>query len=172
METVLAEESALSVIIGQYDTVEDAIEDLQYVLGDRDERLYATFDAAVVSKDEHGKVRIVRKHESPVSMGAWGGFVVGAVVGLIYPPALVEVGAIGAAAGAIVGHLTRGMSSSDIKALGDSLDAATAALIIAVDSASAERTRSIMGRASSISETPVAASTTDIDEAIEEATRV
>ena len=168
---VVADDKTLSVIIGQYNTVEDAVEDLGYVLEDRDEHLYAVFDGAVVSKDETGHVSIVRKHETPVSMGAWGGLVVGAVIGLVYPPALLELGAVGAAAGAIVGHLSRGMSNADIKELGDSLDAATAALVIAVDSESAGITQSIMGRAQSITVKSVAAKASDIDAAIEQASK-
>ena len=167
----MADDKTLSVIIGQYDTVEDAVEDLGYVLDNRDEHLYSFFDGAVVSKDENGKVSIVRKHETPVSMGAWGGLVVGAVVGLVYPPALLELGAVGAATGAIVGHFSRGMSSGDIKELGDSLDEAKAALIIAVDEESAAVTQSIMGRARSITVKPVAAKSSDIDAAIEAAAK-
>ena len=167
----MADDKTLSVIIGQYDTTEDAVEDLGYVLESRDEHLYAFFDGAVVSKDESGNVGIVRKHETPVSMGAWGGLVVGAVVGLVYPPALLELGAVGAATGAIVGHFSRGMSNSDIRELGDSLNEATAALIIAVDSESADTTRSIMGRARSITVKPVTARASDIDAAIEQASK-
>jgi uncharacterized membrane protein len=157
------------LIIGQYESAEIAGEDLDYILDDREEHLVSLFDAAVVVKGEDGKVRIERKIENAVSMGAWGGLLIGGVLGLVYPPALLEIGAIGAATGAVVGHLSKGMSSADIKLLGETLDATGAALVIAVDASSADRTQSIMGRATAVSATPVEANATDIDAAIEEA---
>ena len=162
-------ESTVSVIIGTYTHAEDANTDLDYILGEREEHFASMFDAAIVNKDENGKVHIDRRYETPVSMGAWGGLVVGAIIGLIYPPILLELGAVGAATGSIVGHLWKGMSRSDVKELGDSLDASCAALVVAVESSSADQARARMGRAASITEKQVAARTADIDAAISEA---
>jgi uncharacterized membrane protein len=159
-------ENTVSVIIGTYANVEEANTDLDYILGEREEYYTSTFDAAVVGKDDDGKVRIDRRYETPISIGAWGGLVAGAIVGLIYPPVLLELGAIGAATGAIAGHLMRGMSRGDIKELGDSLDASCAALVVAVESSQSERAKGHMGRATSITEKEVAARASDIDDAI------
>jgi uncharacterized membrane protein len=165
----MADDKTVHVIIGHYSSIEEASQDLDYVLQEREEHLIATFDGAVVAKDEDGQVRIVRKHETPVRFGAWGGMVVGAIIGLAFPPLLLELGVAGAVTGAIVGHLWKGMSRSDVHELGDALEKDTAALIIAVDSGSADVARSMMGRANSITECEVAARAGDIDKAIADA---
>ena len=165
----MGEEQTVHVIIGHYGSIEEASQDLDYILEEREEHLIATFDGAVVAKDDDGQVRIVRKHETPVRFGAWGGAVVGAIIGLAFPPLLIEMGAAGAVVGAVVGHLWKGMSRGDINELGEALDKDTAALIIAVDSGSADVARSTMGRAHSVTECKVAARASDIDKAIAEA---
>jgi uncharacterized membrane protein len=160
------EDKTVTVLIGHYDSVDTASQDLDYVLAEREEHLISTFDGAVVAKDDEGVVRIVRKHETPVRFGAWSGLVVGGLVALAFPPLMLEAGAVGAATGAVIGHLWKGMSRADVKELGDALERDAAALVIAVDSASAAETRSVMGRATSITEKEVAARAADIDEAI------
>jgi uncharacterized membrane protein len=88
-----------------------------------------TDDAAVVDKDAEGKVH-VHKHEKPTQHGAWSGLAVGAVVGLLFPPAIIASGVVGAAAGGLIGHLWRGMSRSDLRELGEALDDGEAALVV------------------------------------------
>jgi len=165
------DEKQVTVIIGNYGSVDDASQDLDFILAEREEHLISTFDGAVVSKDEDGHVRIVRKHETPVRFGAWGGMVVGGLIGLLFPPLplMLQAGAVGAAAGSVVGHFWKGMSRTDIKDLGEALERDAAALVIAVDSASADETRSIMGRATGVTMREVGATATQIDHAIAEA---
>jgi uncharacterized membrane protein len=165
----MADEKTVHVIIGQYGSIEEASQDLDYILQEREEHLISTFDGAVVAKDEDGQVRIVRKHETPVRFGAWGGAVAGGIIGLAFPPLLLEMGAAGAVVGAVVGHLWQGMSRGDVHELGEALERDTAALVVAVDSASSDAARSSMGRAHAIMECQVAARASDIDRAIAEA---
>jgi uncharacterized membrane protein len=91
-----------------------------------------TYDAAVVAKDDEGKIH-VRKDEKPTQYGAWTGLAVGAVVGLVFPPLLLTdlaFAAFGAGAGALVAHFRNGMSRSDAKAIGELIDDSEAALIV------------------------------------------
>ena len=62
--------------------------------------------------------------------GTWGGAVAGAMVGILFPPAIIATAAVGGAAGAIGGHLWRGLSRSDVKELGELIDAGEAALLL------------------------------------------
>lgn len=165
----MADESTVSVLVGEYVSAEEASTDLDFILQEREEHFVATFDGAVVDKDSQGNVRIVRKHETPVRYGAWSGLVVGGVVGLLFPPLLVELAAAGSVTGSVVGHLWKGMSRSDVHELGEALERNQAALVIAVDSGSADEAMSAMGRATSITSKTVAARSADINKAIEEA---
>jgi uncharacterized membrane protein len=45
--------------------------------------LVDTYDAAVLTKTDAGKVKIVKKHEQPTRTGAWGGLGVGLVGGAL-----------------------------------------------------------------------------------------
>ena len=79
------------------------------------EHVVGTYDAAVVAKNEDGKVKIVDKIEKPTQHGGWAGMAVGAAMGLIFPPSILVGGLLGAGAGALIGHLEGGMSRSDIR---------------------------------------------------------
>ncbi|WP_081865945.1 DUF1269 domain-containing protein [Blastococcus sp. URHD0036] len=130
------EHDTLYVIAGAYADVDDAVADYEAV-----KALYKAvhsshdFDAAVIAKDEAGKVRIVKKHEQPTRHGAavglgWG-LATGVVVAL-FPPVgigIAAAGGAGAAIGGVAGHAHGGMSRGDLKDLGDALDAGQAGLI-------------------------------------------
>src|ERR1700679_2746072 len=91
--------------------------------------LVGTYDVALVSKDEEGKVHVM-KHEKPTQHGAWTGVAVGAVVGILFPPSIIGAGVVGAGAGGLMGHLWHCMSRGDVRELGEALDAGEAGLIV------------------------------------------
>ena len=124
--------------VGEYDSVEDAKADLEELKELHREDVVGTYDAAVITKNEEGKVKIVDKIEKPTQHGGWAGLAVGAALGLIFPPSVLVSGLLGAGAGALIGHLEGGMSRSDLKEIGEMLDASEAALIV-VGEASIER---------------------------------
>jgi uncharacterized membrane protein len=130
------DKDALFVIAAAYDDVDAAVADYEAV-----KALYQAvktshdFDAAVVAKNQDGKVRIVKKHEQPTRHGAAVGLGWGLAVGVVsalFPPVgigLVAAGAGGAAIGGVAGHVSGGMSRSDLKELGETLDAGQAGLV-------------------------------------------
>ena len=123
---------------GEYDSVDDAKADLEALKEMHREHVVGTYDAAVVTKNEEGKVKIVDKIEKPTQHGGWAGMAVGAAIGLIFPPSILVGGLLGAGAGALIGHLEGGMSRSDLKEVGEMLDNSEAALIV-VGEATVER---------------------------------
>ncbi|MFJ1709094.1 DUF1269 domain-containing protein [Kitasatospora sp. NPDC088346] len=92
-----------------------------------------TYDASVVTKDDNGKVH-VNKDETATRHGAWGGAAAGALVGLLFPPAIIGTAAVGAAVGGVSGHLWRGMSRADVEEFGELIDAGQAALVVVGES--------------------------------------
>ena len=123
---------------GDYDSVDDAKADLKELKELHREHLVWTFDAAVITKDEKGKVKIVDKTEKPTQHGGWAGLAVGAAIGVIFPPSILVAGLAGAGTGALIGHLHGGMSRKDLKEVGEMLDESDAALIV-VGEATVER---------------------------------
>lgn len=91
-----------------------------------------SFDAAVVTKDDKGKVH-VNKDETATRTGAWRGVAAGALVGLLFPPSIIASAAVAGAAGGFAGHLWKGMSRSDVKELGEVIDEGQAALVVLGD---------------------------------------
>ena len=120
----------------------DNIKSLYY-----NEHLLDTFDAAVISKDDNGKVKIVKKHEQPLRQGAWVGGGLGLATGLcvaLFPAVAVGAGimwgaGIGAGLGALAGHAAGGMSRSDLKDLGETLDSGQSAVVAVAAAAIADR---------------------------------
>ena len=126
------------------------------------------YDAAVVTKDDDGKVH-EHKAETATRHGGWGGAAVGALIGCVFPPSIIATTAAGAAVGAVSGHLWRGMSRSDCKELGELIDDGQAALVIVGESTIEQA----VGKAALKGEKHVAKQLAvkpkDIDKAIQEA---
>ena len=125
---------------GVYADVDDALADYEAVhvlhteLG-----LIDAYDAAVVERKADGKVKIVKKHETPTRVGGVAGAGVGLATGLVialFPAAaiggglLLATGGGGAVLGALAGHAAAGMSRSDLKELGENLDSGQAGLVV------------------------------------------
>jgi uncharacterized membrane protein len=128
-----------TLLASQYVSEEDALADYDAVREIYEELdVIDTYDAAVISKDPEGKVRIVKKVEEPTRQGAVGGLVVGLAVGALvalFPAIAIGAGlavggAAGAAIGATAGHVAAGMSRSDLKDVGELLDAGTSGLVV------------------------------------------
>jgi uncharacterized membrane protein len=115
--------------VAAYGSEADAREDYEVLKDLHAAGIVGTYDAALVTKDDEGKVH-VHKHEKPTQHGAWTGIGVGAVLGILFPPSLLGSAVVGGAAGGLIGHLWHGMSRGDMKDLGEALDEGEAALVI------------------------------------------
>ncbi len=125
----MAYKDRVFVYIATYGSVDDAWLDYNAVQELYSRGVIGTYDAAVVQKDPDGKVH-VHKHEKPTQQGAWTGIAVGAVAGILFPPSIIAGAAVGGIVGGVIGHLWHGMSRSDMKDLGETLDSGTAALVV------------------------------------------
>jgi uncharacterized membrane protein len=134
-----------------YDEIDDAEADYEAVFDLHAAGAIGTFDSAVIRKEEDGKVRVT-KTEKPTQHGAWTGAGVGALVGLIFPPAIIGSAIVGAGAGGLAGHLTRGLSRGDLKDLGQELEAGTAAVIVLGQSKIEEQLEKALKRANKLIE--------------------
>ncbi len=125
---------------GVYASLDDALADYDAVHALHTEAgLIDAYDAAVIERKENGKVKIVKKHETPTRVGGVLGGGVGLATGLVivlFPAAAIGGGLLlgttagGALLGSIAGHAAAGMSRSDLKELGESLDAGQAGLVV------------------------------------------
>lgn len=121
------------LFFGTYATEADAQADYDVIKELHADKAVGTYDAAVITKDDKGKVH-VNKDESATRHWGWGGAGIGAVVGLVFPPSIIASALVGGAIGAVSGHISKGLSRSDVKELGELIDDGQAALLIVGES--------------------------------------
>ena len=135
----MSEPDTLMVLAASYDDLGDAEADYEAVKALYHEvQTSHDFDAAVIARDEDGKVQVVKKHEEPTRHGAAHGLAWGLAVGAacaIFPGVgllggLAVGGGVGAAIGAVTGHMKTGLDDDDLKALGEVLKQGQAGLIV------------------------------------------
>jgi uncharacterized membrane protein len=126
------------IYAAEYADTDAAAADYEALLELHAAKLVGTYDVAIISKDDEGKVHVV-KHEKPTQHGAWGGIAVGAVVGLIFPPSLLGAAAVGGVAGGVGAHLRKGMKRGEAKELGEVLENGQAGIVVIGESRVAEQ---------------------------------
>ena len=153
-----------------YDGIADAEADYEAVFDLHALGAIGTFDSAVIRKEADGKVRVT-KTEKPTQHGAWTGAAVGALVGMVFPPAVLGSAIVGAGAGGLTGHLAKGISRGDLKDLGEELEAGTAAVIVLGESKLEEQLEKALARANKVIEQEVDADADELEREIEAAAR-
>jgi uncharacterized membrane protein len=141
--------------------------------------LIDTYDAAVITKDDAGKVKIVAKHEQPTRRGAWRGLGIGLVGGALvalFPAVGIGAGLLagaagGAGLGALAGHVTAGLSRSDLKDLGELLDAGHSGLVVIAASDLGDRIEQALKRADKVTRKQLKADQKALEEEIDAASR-
>jgi uncharacterized membrane protein len=163
----------LMVFVGTYDTVEAAEADYKLVHDLHTEAdLIDAWDGAVIERRDDGKVKIVKKHETPTRVGGvlGGGF--GLATGLVvalFPFAAIGGGLLaattagGAALGAVAGHAAAGMSRHDLKELGEHLDSGTAGLVVVAVSDMGAKVEKAMKNAAKVEEKQLKADNDEIE---------
>ena len=165
----MAKADGMFLFIGTYADEAAARDDYAIVKDLHAEDVVGTYDAAVITKDASGKVH-VNKDEMATRHGGWGGAAAGAVIGILFPPAIIGSAVVGGAIGGIGGPLWRGLSRSDVKELGELIDSGEAALMVI----GASTLEAALDKAKLKAEKHVAkhlgVSTHDVDAAVQEAT--
>jgi uncharacterized membrane protein len=159
--------------VGVYPSVADAQADYELVKDLHTEAgLVDAYDAALIERRADGKVKITKKHETPTRVGGVLGAGVGLATGLVvalFPFAAIGGGLLaattagGAALGAVAGHAAAGMSRSDLKDLGEQLDAGEAGLVVVAVSDMGAKVKEAMRRAQNVEEKELKADTADIE---------
>jgi uncharacterized membrane protein len=139
--------------------------------------LLDTYDAAVITRDAAGKVRIVVKHEQPTRQGAWRGLGIGLVGGALvalFPAVGLGAGLLlgaagGAGLGALAGHVSAGLKRADLKDLGELLDEGHSGLVVVAASDLGDRVEHVIRRASKLTRKPLRADEEAVGKDIEAA---
>ncbi len=134
------------ILVATYPNEMAAREDYTAIKDAHAAGLVGSYDAAVITKDKHGKVH-ENKDETATRHGAWWGIAAGAAVGVLFPPSILGAAAAGGVIGGVSGHLAKGMSRSRAKELGDFLDPGEAGLVVVGETRLEETIRHSVTRA-------------------------
>ncbi len=168
------------VLAASYDNEDAAIADYDAVKDFYNESgLIDTYDAAVLTREDDGKVKIIKKHEQPTRQGAWGGLGIGLVGGALvalFPAVglgagLLWGGAGGAGLGALAGHVAAGMSRSDLKDLGEVLDDGQSGLVVVAATDLESRVEAAIKRADKVTKKQLRADEKVLEQEIDSASK-
>ena len=170
----------LFIYAGVYGDVEDAKADYDAVhVLHMQANLIDAYDAAVIERRSDGKVKIVKKHETPTRVGGVLGGGVGLATGLVialFPAAAIGGGLLaaatggGAVLGAIAGHAAGGLSRKDLKELGEHLDAGQSGLVVVAISDMEAKVKAAMKRAEKIEAKTMESDNAELEAEAKEAT--
>ncbi|MCB0870236.1 MAG: hypothetical protein KDB52_05335 [Solirubrobacterales bacterium] len=115
--------------VAGFGSVEDARSDFKEVKRLVQEGDLESVDAALVYKDEDGRLHL-RKREHRTVQGIWRGFAAGALVGALLPPAMPVTATMNASRAGGMAYMIKGMPRDKVKALGEALEEGEAALVL------------------------------------------
>jgi uncharacterized membrane protein len=167
-EEDLMADDPVFVYIATYHSYPDAEQDWGEVKYIHDLGAHGTYDAAIVAREDDGKVS-VSKVEKGTRRGAWTGVAVGAMVGVLFPPAIIGTAVAGGAAGALAGHLSKGISREDLREVGDLLDQGDAFVILVGDSSMKEPFKEATKHAKDVMEKQVEGGRKHVEAELEQA---
>jgi uncharacterized membrane protein len=97
-------------------------------------------DGAVIVRGADGKVKFEETADPSGKKWAKRGAIAGGVVGLIFPPSLIASAVVGAGAGGVWGKVRdKGFKDQDLKAVGESMEPGTSAIIAVAEDHVIER---------------------------------
>ena len=128
-------EGPITVVVAIYENEIDAtlgLATLQRMEKDGEIELQ---DAAVLVKEgSSDRLKIKETAEITPKKGALKGAVAGGIIGVIFPPAVLAMGAVGAAAGAALGHFTdQGFKNNLLKEMGEEVPSGGSAFVVVVE---------------------------------------
>lgn len=141
------------LLVATYDGLADAEADYRGVMDLHKAGQLGHVSAAVLTKDEDGKLK-VHRHDTTAKHLAWGGAFVGGLIGALVPPlglawlagAAVD-GAVLAGVGGAVGHFWENIPKSDLAEFGAALDQGQSALVVVAVDKELERIEAATERA-------------------------
>jgi uncharacterized membrane protein len=123
------QDQKMVIFVATYDDKAKADQDYKSLLDLHKEGWLGTYDVGVVAKSDKGKLDIVR-HSDSTGKGARDGAVIGAVLGLLFPPAIVASTVAGGLIGTAVGHSLNDIPRHDLKEIGDMIENGQCAMVV------------------------------------------
>jgi uncharacterized membrane protein len=127
------------------------------------------YDAAIVTKEPSGMLIVSDADAGGRFRAGTKGAVVGAVLGLVFPPSAIGMAALGAVAGGTMGQVKRHLKRGDMKELGELLQPGESGIILVTDRATEKAVKALFNRAKRANALEVEADTEAIKAAVRDA---
>lgn len=138
----------IQLIVATFKDEKSARQALKALKRAQKEKLIKIENAAVLHKDEKGKLHIKETADMGGGKGAALGGVAGAAIGLIAGPFLLVPGAVGALVGGLTAKLRdSGFSDARLEALGEGLKPGSSAIVAVVEHTWVEEVKQAMAQA-------------------------
>jgi uncharacterized membrane protein len=158
----MADPKPMVVLVATYPNVTDAESDYKAVMALHKEGDLGHVAAAVLTKDDEGKLKIHR-HDTTAKHLAWGGLIVGAFIGVMLPwlgavfimgsflgGAALSAGVDGAVLagfGGLTGHFFEQIPKDDLRQMGDLLESGDAGLVVVGVDKKQEEVEAVLAKA-------------------------
>ena len=121
---------ALLVYGAAYDDVGEAMKDFADIKAMWGDKEIGDYDGAILTKEPSGMLILTNADSSGRFKSTFKGLFVGAVLGVVFPPSVLGMAALGAGAGAITGKAKRHLDRTDFKSLGDLLEPGESGILL------------------------------------------
>jgi len=133
-------QNPVEVFVAAFDNEKQAGEALKDFRSMDREGSIDLIDAAIVVRGADGKVSFEETIDPSGKKWAKRGLIAGGLVGLIFPPSIIAGAVVGGAGGGVWGKIRdKGFKDDDLKAVGDSLEPGTSAIIAIAEDRVIER---------------------------------
>ena len=129
----MADSDKLMVLGAAYAEVGDAIKDYEAMQDLHGEGDIGVYDAALITKEPSGAVVVSNMDSAGRNKPAGKGALVGAVLGVVFPPSVLGLAALGAATGAAAGRAKRHLRRYDMNEIGELLEPGESGIIIVAE---------------------------------------
>ena len=164
----MADSDGIIAFVGVYSELEDAKADFDGIKAAHRESWIGTYDAALFEKAADGKIKVLDIDATQRTDAAKKGVIVGAVLGVIFPPSILVSVAVGAGAGGVIGNATKGFGKGDIKKLADELEPGESGVILVADVTLQAGADKLIKRAKKMAKQDIDAQADEIKKAIDE----
>ncbi len=149
-----------AAIAAQYDDESAAEADFDQLVAHLAESTHKHefFDAALIRRATDGTLTVVKRSQSDAHRGTRRGLKIGIATGIaaaLFPAvalgaAVAVAGGSGAGLGAIAGHISRKSPSKDLEAIGETLSAGSAGIVLVVEPDDADEVESSLQQSSKL----------------------